>query len=242
MTRSEVVGMFDHIAPLYDAMNTLMTAGIDARWRSAAVAAAELGPGMRVLDVACGTGKLALACAQRVRPGGEVVGLDASLPMLRRAVRAARRAAAGPAGMEVRLRWVRGDAMALPFVDGTFDALTIGFGLRNLPDAGAGLREMARVLLPGGRLVVLEVGEPPGGLPRLLYETWFRRAVPVLGRVAGRGSAYAYLPRSVRDYPRPDEVAALMREAGLERVTWRWLTSGMVTLHVGRRSAPTPEA
>jgi demethylmenaquinone methyltransferase/2-methoxy-6-polyprenyl-1,4-benzoquinol methylase len=228
--------MFDRIAPLYDGMNTLMTAGIDARWRSEALRAAGLGPGQRVLDVACGTGKLALGAAESVAPDGEVVGLDASLPMLRRAARRARaRARDG-----VRLRLVRADAMALPFADDTFDAVTVGFGLRNMPDFAAAVREMARVAAPGGRVVVLEIGEPRGGLARLMYRTWFRRVVPLLGRVAGEGMAYAYLPRSLDRYPPPEEVAALMRRAGLQDVGWRWLTSGMVTLHVGRRTPVPP--
>jgi demethylmenaquinone methyltransferase/2-methoxy-6-polyprenyl-1,4-benzoquinol methylase len=131
-----------------------------------------------------------------------------------------------------------GDALALPFGDGEFDAATIGFGLRNLPDYARGLAEMARVVRPGGRVVVLEIAVPPRGLARALFETWFRRIVPVLGRVAGRSAAYRYLPQSLLDYPGPVAVATLMAEAGLEHVRWRRLPSGMATLHVGRRGEP----
>jgi demethylmenaquinone methyltransferase/2-methoxy-6-polyprenyl-1,4-benzoquinol methylase len=220
--------MFDRIAPVYDLMNTVMTAGIDGRWRRAALAAAALGPGDRVLDVATGTGKLALGAAAAVGPTGEVVGLDASPRMLARA---------RAAGRGSSVRWLEADAMAMPFDDRSFDAVTIGFGLRNLPDAGAALGEMARLLRPGGRLVVLEIAEPPRGLARLLFVTWFRRIVPFLGRLAGQPAAYAYLPDSLRRYPRPDEVAARMGAVGPEAVRWRWLPTRLATLHVGRRAA-----
>lgn len=225
--------MFDRIAPVYDAMNTLMTGGLDARWRRAAIAAARLGPGMRVLDVACGTGKLARAAAAAVGQRGEVVGLDLSAAMLRRAA-----GASTPAGAATP-RYLVGDALALPFDSGRsgdgFDAVTIGFGLRNLPDHRAGLHEMRRVLVPGARLVVLEIAEPRTGLPRFLYLTWFRRAVPLLGRLLRGGGAYRYLSESLRAYPAPARVAELMNEVGLTDVRWRWLPSGMATLHVGRR-------
>ena len=218
--------MFDRIAPAYDLMNTLMTAGIDGRWRCAAVAAAALRRGDRVLDVATGTGKLALGAARAVGPGGQVMGVDVSRRMLARA----RRLAAPNIG------WREADAMAMPFPPGTFDAVLIGFGLRNLPDIDAALREMARVLRPGGRLVVLEIAEPPGGVARLLFVTWFRRLVPFLGRLVGEPAAYAYLPDSLRRYPAPAEVAARMGATGLEAVRWRWLPTRLATLHVGRRA------
>jgi demethylmenaquinone methyltransferase/2-methoxy-6-polyprenyl-1,4-benzoquinol methylase len=224
-----VVAMFDRIAPWYDAMNTLITAGIDRRWRRDAIEAAQPGPGSRVLDVATGTGKLAAAAARAIGPGGEVIGLDPSGPMLARARSLPVRDA------HARLTWVQADGMALPFSDGTFDAVTIGFGLRNLPDAAAGLREMTRVAAPGGRVVVLEIAEPRGGPARLLFSTWFRRVVPWLGRLIGRGDDYAYLPLSLDRYPSPARVAQLMADAGLVDVRWRWLTTRLVTLHVGIR-------
>jgi demethylmenaquinone methyltransferase/2-methoxy-6-polyprenyl-1,4-benzoquinol methylase len=230
-----VRSMFDRIAPVYDAMNTLMTAGLDARWRRAAIAAARLRPGMRVLDVACGTGKLTRAAAAAVGEAGEVIGLDLSAGMLRRAAR--ERPAPGAAVP----RYLAGDVLALPFPaadTGTgFTAVTIGFGLRNLPDYSAGLAEMHRVLLPGGRLVVLEIAAPGGGLALLLYRGWFQRTVPLIGRLLRRGSAYRYLPESLRQYPAPERVADLLRGAGFGQVTWRRLPSGMATLHVGIRQA-----
>lgn len=226
-----VRGLFARIAPRYDVMNTVMTAGLDGRWRRAAVAAASLGPGMRVLDLACGTGMLARAAAAAVGPQGEVVGVDAVPAMLDRARRVRPQGGAAP------IRWENGDALALSAADASFDAVLIGFGLRNLSDYGAALREMARVTRPGGRVVVLELATPQARLPRMLHDTWFRRVVPVLGRLVGRGAAYTYLPASLDTYPTPEVVAELMAGAGLGRVRWRWLTGGMTTLHVGEGAA-----
>ncbi|HET7686975.1 MAG TPA: ubiquinone/menaquinone biosynthesis methyltransferase [Candidatus Limnocylindria bacterium] len=218
-----VRGMFDRIAPLYDAMNTLMTGGIDGIWRRAAVRAARLRPGMAVLDVACGTGRLAEAASARVGSEGRVVGVDISEGMLSRA-------RARGAAVDFRLA----DALALPFPAASFDAALIGFGLRNVPDYAAALSEMRRVVRPGGRVVVLEIAEPRGGIGRRLFRTWFRRVVPLLGRLARQGAAYRYLPASMLAYPPPDAVAGLLRAAGLEEVRWRWLPVGLATLHVGR--------
>ena len=230
-----VRGMFDRIAPVYDLMNTLMTAGVDARWRQATIRAAAPRPGDRVLDVATGTGKLALLAAAAVGSDGEVMGLDVSQAMLDRARRAAHRA-----GDTARaIRWESGDAMALPLADASVDVVTIGFGLRNLPDIDAALAEMVRVLRPGGRLAVLEIAGPRAGLPRALFRTWFRGVVPRLGRLARQPQAYAYLPASLDRYPPPDEIERRMLAAGLDRVRWRWLPTGLATLHLGRLgSAP----
>jgi demethylmenaquinone methyltransferase/2-methoxy-6-polyprenyl-1,4-benzoquinol methylase len=228
---AEVREIFDAIAPRYDAMNTLMTAGLDRGWRRDTIAAAELWPGMRVLDAACGTGMLARAAATAVGPSGGVTGLDASPAML---------ALAAPAEIPpdaAEPRWVLGDALAMPFADASFDAAMIGFGLRNLPDYAAGLRELTRVVVPGGRVVVLEIAAPRRFVPRALHAIWFRRGVPLLGRLIGLGDAYRYLPASLADYPPPERVAELMAGAGLTAVRWRWLTGGMTTLHVGVRPA-----
>jgi demethylmenaquinone methyltransferase/2-methoxy-6-polyprenyl-1,4-benzoquinol methylase len=222
--------MFDRIAPVYDLMNTVMTAGVDARWRAATLRAASLRPGMRVLDVATGTGKLARAAAGEVGPEGEVIGLDASERMLARARGDAPGSGAAP------IRWVQGDAMSMPLDDASVDVVTIGFGLRNMPDVDAALAEMSRVLRPGGRLVVLEIAEPRSGIGRALFCTWFRRAIPLLGRLARQGDAYAYLPKSLDRYPPPEDVARRMERAGFHVVRWRWLPTGLATLHVGRRS------
>lgn len=224
-----VRSMFDRIAPVYDLMNTVMTVGVDGRWRRSTLAALGLRPGQRVLDVATGTGKLALAAADAVGPGGEVVALDASPRMLARA-----RRAEGSA----RVRWLEADAMAMPFEDASFDALTVGFGLRNMPDFDAALREMRRVLRPGGRLAVLEIAVPRSGVGRVLFAAWFRRIVPQLGRIVRQVDAYAYLPASLDRYPAPDDVARRMTAADFDPVRWRWLPTGLATLHVGRRTDP----
>jgi demethylmenaquinone methyltransferase/2-methoxy-6-polyprenyl-1,4-benzoquinol methylase len=225
----EVRAMFDRIAPIYDRMNTLMTGGQDARWRRLAADATGLGPGMRALDVACGSGALTRELAARVGPDGSVVGIDASVGMLERArgMRALR-AAAVP-------EYLLGDALALPLPDASVDAATIAFGLRNVGDYGRALAELARVTRPGGRVVVLEIATPRGAMGRVLAGLWFRRVVPLLGRVAGGRGAYRYLPDSVTGYPSPAAVAELMAGAGLIGARWRSLAVGMVTLHVGGR-------
>jgi demethylmenaquinone methyltransferase / 2-methoxy-6-polyprenyl-1,4-benzoquinol methylase len=223
-----VRAMFDRIAPIYDAMNSVMTLGLDARWRRSAVEATGLGAGMSAVDVACGSGALTRELARAVGRGGQVVGVDVSEPMLRQARR--RRAPEGAAD----LRYLGGDALALPLDDASVDAATIAFGLRNVPDYAACLAELVRVTRPGGRVVVLEIAIPAGGLGRALAAAWFERAVPLLGRLAGGGGAYRYLPRSVRGYPPPREVARLMLRVGVSRVRWRRMAAGLVTLHVGQ--------
>jgi demethylmenaquinone methyltransferase/2-methoxy-6-polyprenyl-1,4-benzoquinol methylase len=212
-----VRSMFDRIAPVYDAMNRVMTAGLDRRWRRATVAAV-VRPGDRVLDAACGTGDLALAAK---RAGGDVVGLDFSPAMLERARR-----------KDAAIEWVQGDALALPFDDASFDAATVGFGVRNLDDLAAGLAELRRVLRPGGRLGVLEITHPRGPL-RVFYSLWFDRVVPLLGKVLPGGAAYAYLPASVRRFPGPDELARLLEQSGFGSVSYRLYAGGIVALHTG---------
>jgi demethylmenaquinone methyltransferase/2-methoxy-6-polyprenyl-1,4-benzoquinol methylase len=214
-----VRGMFDRIAPVYDVMNHVMTAGLDRRWRKLA-ASEVVWPGDRVLDACCGTGDLAVAAEQR---GGRVVGLDFSERMLERA----RKKSGG-------IEWVQGDALALPFGDGEFDAATVGFGVRNLADLEGGLRELGRVLKPGGKLAVLEITRPKG-LLKPFFRLWFDGVVPVLGRVLPGGEAYTYLPASVRRFPGPDDLSALFEAAGFEDVRYRLLGGGIVALHVGTR-------
>ena len=209
--------MFDRIAPVYDVMNRVMTAGLDRRWRRATVDAV-VRPGDRVLDACCGTGDLAIAARLR---GAEVVGLDFSEAMLERARR-----------KRGDIEWIRGDVLALPFGDGSFEAATVGFGIRNVDDLGAGLRELRRVLRPGGRLGILEITQPRGALAPF-YRVWFDRVVPLLGRVLPGGSAYAYLPASVRRFPAPEDLAALLARSGFTQVRFRLFAGGIVALHVG---------
>jgi demethylmenaquinone methyltransferase / 2-methoxy-6-polyprenyl-1,4-benzoquinol methylase len=223
---AEVRAMFDRIAPRYDLLNRAMTAGLDGRWRRAAAAAADLAAGDRALDCCTGTGDLALELAPRVTRLGRVVGLDFAEEMLGRA-----RAKAEARGLPVE--FVQGDALALPFDDGSFDAATVAFGIRNVSDLDGGLAEMARVVRPGGRVVILEITTPRR--LRRFYEVWFDRVVPRLGRVLGRdGAAYSYLPASVRRFPEPPALAARMAAAGLTDVRWRPLAGGIVALHRGR--------
>ncbi len=220
--------MFDRIAPIYDAMNSVMTAGLDARWRAAAVRASGVRRGDAAIDVACGTGGVTRLLARAVAPDGRVVGVDASPEMLR----VARRRAAGD--RVAPIRYTAGDALSLPAAAEEFDAATIAFGLRNMEDYAACIGEMRRVTRPGGRVVVLELATPRRGLGRAVAATWFERVVPMVGRLAGGGGAYGYLPASVRGYPAPERIAEIMRESDLHHVSWRRLWPGLVTLHVGR--------
>jgi len=209
--------MFDRISPVYDAMNRTMTLGLDQRWRRA-TAEAAVRPGDRVLDACCGTGDLAVAAKAA---GGRVIGLDFSARMLERA-----------RGKSGEIEWVQGDALELPFGNATFDAATVGFGARNLDDLERGLAELRRVVRPGGRLAILEITRPRGVLAPF-YRLWFDQLVPLLGRVLPGGSAYTYLPASVRRFPGPEELAELLRSAGFENVRWRLFAGGIVALHIG---------
>jgi len=213
----DVRSMFDRIAPVYDVMNRVMTAGLDQRWRRL-TARSAVRPGDRVLDACCGTGDLAV---QAVRLGGAVTGLDFSPRMLDRARRKA------PA-----VEWVQGDLLELPFEDGSFESATVGFGVRNVADLERGIAELRRVLVPGGRLAILEITQPRGVLAPF-YRLWFDRIVPLLGKVLPGGAAYTYLPASVRRFPGPDELASLLRACGFGAVEYRLLAAGIVALHVG---------
>jgi len=214
---AEVRSMFDRIAPVYDVMNRLMTMGLDQRWRRLA-AQAVVRPGDRVLDACCGTGDLAVAAAGA---GGRVTGLDFSPRMLERARR-----------KQAAVTWVEGDLLALPFDDGSFEAATVGFGVRNVSDLEQAVAELRRMLVPDGRVAILEITRPQGVLAPF-YRLWFDRLVPLLGRLLRGGSAYTYLPASVRRFPGPDELAELMTRAGFQQVRYRLLAGGIVALHTG---------
>jgi demethylmenaquinone methyltransferase/2-methoxy-6-polyprenyl-1,4-benzoquinol methylase len=217
---TEVRSMFDRIAPVYDVMNRVMTAGLDQRWRRETVRAV-VRPGDRVLDACCGTGDLAVAA---LKAGArDVVGLDFSPKMLERA-----------RAKQQIVTWLEGDVTAMPFSDGEFDSATVGFGVRNVAELSAALEELGRVLRPGGRLGILEITTPTGFLAPF-YRVWFDRVVPMLGKVLKGGSAYTYLPASVRRFPGPDALAELLRDSGFENVSYRTFAGGIVALHTGVR-------
>jgi demethylmenaquinone methyltransferase / 2-methoxy-6-polyprenyl-1,4-benzoquinol methylase len=220
----QVRAMFDRIASFYDVMNSVMTAGLHHRWRARAADLAAVGPGGRALDVATGTGDLAVELARRVRPGGEVVGSDFSEEMLD----VARRKAPG-----LRFEW--GNALELPYADGAFDAATVGFGARNFSDLDRGLGEMARVVRSGGRVVVLEITTPQRPPLSTFFRLWFDRIVPLLGRLTGESLAYSYLPSSVRRFPAPEGLAAAMARAGLRDIRWILTAGGIIAIHVGTK-------
>jgi demethylmenaquinone methyltransferase / 2-methoxy-6-polyprenyl-1,4-benzoquinol methylase len=224
LSEPQVRAMFDRIARVYDLMNSVMTAGMHHRWRERAVDLAGVGPGDRALDVATGTGDLAIALERRVGPGGEVIGSDFSEQMLELARRKS------PA---VRFEW--GNALELPYEDDSFAAVTVGFGARNFSDLPAGLAEMARVARPGGRVVVLEITTPQRPPLSWFFRIWFDRMVPMLGRIAGDPDAYSYLPNSVRRFPGPEKLAAELSAAGLEDVRWVLTAGGIIAIHAGRK-------
>ncbi|HEY1568948.1 MAG TPA: bifunctional demethylmenaquinone methyltransferase/2-methoxy-6-polyprenyl-1,4-benzoquinol methylase UbiE [Solirubrobacteraceae bacterium] len=230
----QVRAMFDRIAGVYDRMNSVMTAGLHHHWRRRAADLAGLGPGQRGLDVATGTGDLALELARRVAPGGTVVGADFSERMLELARdKAVAERSAGRLPAETQVRFETANALALPYADGEFDAATVGFGARNFSDLPRGLSEMARVVRPGGRVVVLEITTPTGPPLSTFLDLWFDRIIPVLGRIAGDADAYSYLPSSVRRFPPPDELAAVMWQCGLRAVRYVVTAGGIIALHVG---------
>jgi demethylmenaquinone methyltransferase / 2-methoxy-6-polyprenyl-1,4-benzoquinol methylase len=222
LPETQVEAMFDRIARVYDRMNAVMTAGMDAHWRRRAADVAAVGPGDRVLDVATGTGDLAIELAGRVGPGGEVIGLDFSEAMLELArVKA-------PA-----IRFDQGSALELPYADGEFAAATVGFGARNFSDLGRGLAEMRRVVRPGGRVVVLEITTPQKPPLSWFFRFWFDTAVPALGKLAGDSDAYTYLPSSVRRFPGPGELGGELAAAGLTDVRWILTAGGIIAIHSG---------
>jgi demethylmenaquinone methyltransferase/2-methoxy-6-polyprenyl-1,4-benzoquinol methylase len=222
--------MFSAIAPRYDFLNRLLSAGRDRAWRREAVQETTLPSRGRLLDVCTGTADVALEAARQF-PEAEIVGVDFSRPMIALGTAKVERAL-----LTGRIRLQVAPAEALPFPDQFFDAATVAFGLRNIPDRLRGLREMSRVLKPGGRAVILEFTTPPGRLFRGIYLWYFHRVLPWVGRlVSGHPSAYSYLPASVSDFPSPDGLSDWMRECGFAEVSYRLLTGGIVAIHVGRK-------
>ncbi|MBA4370904.1 MAG: bifunctional demethylmenaquinone methyltransferase/2-methoxy-6-polyprenyl-1,4-benzoquinol methylase UbiE [Coriobacteriaceae bacterium] len=226
-TTERVQGIFSGIAGSYDLINALASFGIDRLWRRAVVRMSGAGPDTRVLDLCCGTGDLALAMARLARPA-VLVATDFVPEMLAIAERKAARHPAGPAP-EFR----QADAQALPFEDASFDVVTVGFGVRNLPDRTANFREVLRVLAPGGRYVVLEFSRPPSRVFRALYHWYLRSVVPWLGGLfAHDRESYRYLNDSILRFPVQDVLARELEDAGFAEVSWRDLTFGIVAVHV----------
>lgn len=229
LPEQDVRAMFDRISGIYDRMNQVMTAGLHHRWRKRAADLAAAPVGGRVLDVATGTGDFAFELADRVGPDGSVVGADFSEQMLDLAREKASDRQAGA----VRFEWA--NALELPYPDSVFDSATVGFGARNFGDLGRGIGEMARVVRPGGKVVILEITTPVRPPLSTFYGLWFDRIVPVLGRFAGDDAAYDYLPASVRRFPGPEGLAAEMAAAGLERIRWVLTAGGIIAIHVGTK-------
>jgi len=211
--------MFDRIARIYDPLNSVMTVGLHHRWRERAVELAKVAPGDRALDVATGTGDLAVALRKR---GAEVVGMDFSEAMLELARQKA-----------PDIRFETGNALEMSYADDEFDAATVGFGARNFSDLRQGLSEMARVVRPGGRVVVLEITTPERPPLSWFFRLWFDRLVPVMGRLAGDPDAYSYLPNSVRRFPRARGLAEELAAVGLVRIRYVVTSGGIIAIHAG---------
>ena len=222
----QVRAMFDRIAGSYDLLNSVMTAGLHHQWRRRAADLAAVGPGDEVLDVATGTGDLAVELRTRVEPAGVVIGSDFSEEML---------SVARGKAPEIPFEW--GNALDLPYETDRFDAATVGFGARNFSDLEAGLREMTRVVKPGGRVVILEITTPTKAPLSTFFGLWFDTIVPKLGTLAGDSDAYTYLPNSVKRFPGAHELAATMDRSGLERISYILTAGGIIAIHVGHKPA-----
>jgi demethylmenaquinone methyltransferase/2-methoxy-6-polyprenyl-1,4-benzoquinol methylase len=236
--------MFADIAPSYDFLNHFLSANADRAWRRAAVRMAAPRAGDRILDVCTGTGDLLLE-ALRQSPGSEaprLVGADFCPEMLRIARRKSTEARQSDGASPAELRWVVADTLRLPFADRSFDIVTVGFGIRNVGDLGAGLKEMHRVLKPGGRAVVLEFSTPRSRAFRRLFDLYFHHVLPRLGRWLSSAprprdeDAYRYLPRSVARFPDAEGLSAILEAAGFAGVRYRRLSFGIAAIHLGEKT------
>ena len=228
---ARVGAVFDSVASRYDLMNDLMSGGMHRLWKRFTFARADVRPGQRVLDLATGSGDLALGHARRLGDAGLLVASDINAAMLTRG-----RDRLIDAGVGTRIEYVQADAQALPFPERTFDCVTIGFGLRNVTDQARALEQMTSVLRPGGRVVILEFSHPALSWFRRIYDTYSFSVLPRLGRlVAGDAESYRYLAESIRMHPDQETLAGMMRDAGLVHCTWNNLTGGVVAVHTGYR-------
>ena len=230
--KESIQQMFDGIAPDYDRLNHLMSLGTDRSWRRRALREIVTPDApQRILDLACGTGDFSLAIARRMHPDSRITGLDLSEGML-----AVMRDKVARAGLEDRISCGQGDSEAMPFADGAFDVVTIAFGIRNFEHREAALREILRVLRPGGRLVILELSVPEGRLLRWCYNLYFKHFVPWIGgRISGDKAAYKYLPASVQAFPGRREWTATMERCGYAQVRHRAFTLGLCRMYIGEK-------
>ena len=229
---AKIAGMFDAIARRYDTLNHLLSAGLDKRWRRRAIQALQLSGRERVLDMCTGTGDLAIEAVTTISgQAADVLGIDFSAEMLRLALGKIR-----AAGLEARVRLARGDATSMPVPDRTFDAATVAFGIRNVLDPELACREFYRALKPGGRLAVLEFGSPRQPVLRAVYLWYFRRVLPLVGKLISKHSeAYTYLPASVAEFPTGPAFVAMLTGAGFARVRFETLSVGIVYLYLAER-------
>jgi demethylmenaquinone methyltransferase/2-methoxy-6-polyprenyl-1,4-benzoquinol methylase len=229
--KEKIEQMFNDIAPSYDRLNHLMSLGIDNIWRKKALKEIVDGTQQQILDVACGTGDSTIAIAKAMEPGGRVTGIDISAGMMEPLMRKA-----AHEGVHDRIKLLQADALQMPFEADTFHRVTCAFGIRNFEDRKKGLAEFLRVLKPGGRAVILELGIPDKPFIKTLYDIYFRHILPLIGGlISGNRAAYRYLPESVYAFPRPEAFCAMMERAGFHNVRHRNFTFGLCRLFIGEK-------
>lgn len=229
--KEKIEQMFNDIAPSYDRLNHLMSLGIDNIWRKKALKEIVDGTQQQILDVACGTGDSTIAIAKAMEPGGRVTGIDISAGMMEPLMRKA-----AHEGVHDRIKLLQADALQMPFEADTFHRVTCAFGIRNFEDRKKGLAEFLRVLKPGGRAVILELGIPDKPFIKTLYDIYFRHILPLIGGIiSGNRAAYRYLPESVYAFPRPETFCAMMERAGFHNVRHRNFTFGLCRLFIGEK-------